>query len=310
VESLDQPDQPGEPTRLERAGGGDADRPAPQSRELPDPDERGRVYEATRAHVSAETANEASAGRRSYWDEVQGFSKMRADHEEHWRTKQRAAADRPADPLGSYRSDGGFYLNPARHAETVRAIGRVREAEPKISADVQAIGQENGYGGWLEGFGHRLKGEDRLKEKVAERLEGAPDKKSAEILRKVPDAIRFTFCLPSETYTRGYYDIKERLESRGHQMCESRNTWDGPQYKGINTQWVTPKEQRFEVQFHTPESHHAKEHVTHWSYERIRNPLTKDEERAELKEFQREVCSHVPVPDGARDIPDFKKEGF
>ena len=234
---------------------------------------------------------------------------MRANHEERWPTR-RAAADRSADPPGSYRSDGGFYLKPERHSETVQAIGRVREAEPKISADVQAIEQENRYGGSLEGFGHRLKGEDRLKEKVAERLEGEPDKASAEILRKVPDAIRFTFCLPSETYTRGYYDIKERLESCGHQIYESRNSWDGPEYKGINTRSVTPEGQRFEVQFHTHESHHAKEHVTHWAYERIRNPLTSDEERAELKAFQREVCSHVQVPDGARDIPDFKKEGF
>ena len=100
---------------------------------------------------------------------------MRAEQAKCWPAEQRAAVDRSADPLGSYRSDSGFYLNPARHAETVQAIGRVREAEPGISADVQATERDNSYGGWLEGFGKRLKGEDRLKEKVAEVLEVEPE---------------------------------------------------------------------------------------------------------------------------------------
>jgi hypothetical protein len=239
VGSLDLPDQPDEPGRAEVA----RDRSAgqPRTRELPDPEERGRAYEAARAHVSAETAEEASPGRRpdatdqrSYWNEVPRFMEMRADQVRRWPSEQ-CAVDRSADPPGSYRSDGGFYLNPARHAETVRTIGRVREVEPGISADMQATEQENGYGGWLAGFERRLKGEDRLKEKVAERLEGEPDKTSAEILRKVPDAIRYTFCSRPETYTRGYYDIKDGLESRGYQMYESSNSWDGAEYKGINT---------------------------------------------------------------------------
>ena len=50
--------------------------------------------------------------------------------------------------------------------------------------------------------------------------------------------------------------------------------------------------------------------MTHRAYERIRNPLTRDEEREELKEFQQEVCGHIQVPNGALDIPDFKKDGF
>jgi len=73
---------------------------------------------------------------------------------------------------------------------------------------------------------------------------------------------------------------------------------------------VTPQGQRFEVQFHTPESFHAKQHATHDAYERLRRPQTTDEERRELEDFQREVSSHVQVPDGAADIPDFKKGGF
>jgi len=64
------------------------------------------------------------------------------------------------------------------------------------------------------------------------------------------------------------------------------------------------------VQFHTPESFHARQYVTHGAYERTRNPLTSDVERAGLEAFQREVSSRIQVLDRATDIPNFKREGF
>jgi len=324
--TLDLPEEPGEPGRAERGDAGDSgdsgysgdggDRLRP--REMPDPDERQRAYDATRAHVSAETSEGASPGRRldgpetgGYWDEVPRFLTWSADHQERQPTDRQPAADRPADAPGSYRSLGGFYLSPERHAEAVAAIGRVRDTEPGISADMQRVAQENRNGGWLEGFKNRLKGDDRLKEKVAEGLETiGPDARPQEILQQVPDAIRYTFCLRPETYTTGYHEIKERLESLGYEMYERRNSWNGAEYKGLNTRWVTAEGQRFEVQIHTRESFHAKEYITHDAYERIRNPLTSDEERTELKAFQREVCLYIRVPDGAGEISDFKKKGF
>jgi hypothetical protein len=315
VSALDLPSEPEEAAPAERVGDSGADRPS--AREVSDPDERERAYEAIRTHVSAETRDGPEAGRpadgtdrRGYWDEVPRFLSMWAKHEKDWPESQRPAPDRSADLPGSYRSDGGFYLKPERHAEAVAAIGRIREAEPAISADVQTVEQENEQGGRLEGLMCRLKGDDRLKEKVAAQLAVEPDKPAFEILRKIPDAIRYTFCFESGNYTKGYYDIKDQLESRGHEMYYSKNWWTNPEYKGINTRWVTAAGQRFEIQFHTPESFHAKQCVTHDAYERNRNPLTSDGERDELEEFQREVSSCIQIPEGAVDIPDFKKEGF
>jgi len=316
--SLDLPDEPDEPMRAMQADTGGTDRNSQRSRELPDPDERGRAYEAARTHVSAETSAEASPGQRpdagdqpSYWDEVPRLQKLWADHEKNWPIARRASVDRSADPAGSYRSDGDLYLNPERHAQTNEVIRQVRRVEPSISADIRTIEQENTYGCWLEGFKNRLKGEDRLKEKVAEgQATIGPDASPEEILAQVPDAIRYTFCVRTETYTRAYYDIKGRLESLGYEMYQSKNRWDDEEYKGINTRWVTPEGQRFEIQLHTPESFHAKQYITHRAYERIRNHLTSDAERPELEDFQREVSSWIQVPEGATEIPDFKKEGF
>jgi hypothetical protein len=164
---------------------------------------------------------------------------------------------------------------------------------------------------WLEGFKYRLKGEERLKEKVAEELAGASaDATPEDVLHEVPDAIRYTLCMKPENYASGYHEAREGLESRGYAMYQCKNFWSNPEYKGVNTRWVTPEGQRFEVQFHTPESFHAKHHVTHEAYERIRNPLTSRPEVRDLHSFQREVSSWIRVPDGAGDILDFKKEGL
>jgi hypothetical protein len=248
------------------------------------------------------------AGPRAYRDEVPRFADKWADHERRWAETRRHAADLTT----ARHQDNSPRPSPERQAETAEAIGRVREAEPRLSADAQAIEQENKdtYGGWLEGFKHRIKGEDRLEEKAVERLEGEPDKSSAEILHKIPDAIRYTFCFQPENYTRGYYDIKERFESHGHEMYYSKNYWTHLEYKGVNTRWVTSDGQRFEVQVHTSDSFHAKHQVTHLAYERIRDLTTSKAELRELHAFQREVSSWIQVPDSAADIPDYKKEGF
>jgi hypothetical protein len=315
VRSLDLPDQPDEPGRAEHAGATERARPTPKLNEVPDPDERGRVYEATRAHVSAETGEQAEQGRRpdeaekeSYWSEVPRFHAMWADHEGRWPERQPSAGpDRPEKSPGTYCSKGGFELSPERHAEANEAIGRVRKIEPSISADIQTIEEDNDHGGWLAGFDRRLKGDDRLKEKVAEQSEAESDASAADVLRRIPDALRYTYCFERDNYAKGYYDIKARLEGFGHDMYQSTGFWSDPEYKGINTRWVTQQGQRFEVQFHTPESFHAKHYVTHKAYERIRDLTTSRSELRELHEFQREVSAWVPVPNGAADIPDFKR---
>jgi hypothetical protein len=300
VRSLDLPEEPDEPRRVEHADDASQDRPKPDPREMPDPDERGRAYEATQAYVSAETGEPAErrcegAGRPAYRDEVPKFLDMWTDHARRWPEKPRVAADRSADP-----------------PESREAIARIHEAEPSLSADALALEQENGekHGGWLAGFEHRLKDEDRLNEKIAEKLKAEPRMTATAALREIGDGIRYTYCFQPENYTRGYHDIKERFESRGHEMGFSHNWWTNPEYKGINTRWVSPEGQRFEVQFHTPDSFHAKHQVTHLAYERIRDPATSRAELRELHAFQRQVWSLVEVPEGATDIPDYRKEGF
>jgi hypothetical protein len=144
---------------------------------------------------------------------------------------------------------------------------------------------------------------------VTEKLAAQPDRTSEEIIREIPDAIRYTCCFKANDYAHGVAEIKEGLGRCGYEMYYSENYWSNAEYKGINSRWVNADGQRFEVQFHTAESFHAKHEVTHRAYERIRNPATSDGERLELRAFQRDVSSWILIPPGAEDVPNSKEKG-
>jgi len=187
------------------------------------------------------------------------------------------------------------------------AIFRVHAAEPAISADLLGVERDNSYGAWLEGFACRVKGESRLGEKLSTI---APDATPDEAVRQIPDVIRYTFCVRPEKYTQAYFDITARMDALGYEQYQCKNSWTDPEYKGINSRWVTAGGVRFEVQFHTPDSFHAKHHVTHESYERLRDPRTSRPELLELHTYQQEVSTSLPTPPLAIDIPVFRRKGF
>jgi hypothetical protein len=234
---------------------------------------------------------------RDYWTEVPRFFAMWHHIKDAW-------------PYVRRSEQGEKSIEPEQKTEAAESIEKVSEGEPPISANVRQIQAENANGGWLEGFAFRLKGPDRLMEKVTDRLSAESDRAPNEVVREIPDAIRYTFCFEQEHYTEGYWDVKGRLESCGYEMYHCKNWWENPEYKGVNSRWVTPDGQRFEVQFHTRESFHAKHEVTHEAYERARSSLTGRAELAEIEKFQTEVSSWIPVPDSVGGIPDYKKKGF
>jgi hypothetical protein len=157
----------------------------------------------------------------------------------------------------------------------------------------------------LAGLDHRLKGKDRLTEKV----EFDVQKKGQDVdqaVANVKDSIRYTFVYDEEGYTAGVYADCERLQNAGFGSFDRRNSWDQDEYKGINSRWRVPESRYiFEVQFHTRASLEAKEE-THSAYEDIRSLPDDDEEVAQLHAYQREVTSKVPIPPGALDIPDYR----
>lgn len=199
--------------------------------------------------------------------------------------------------------DGDRSLNPEANAEVERGCGQIREiAENVITPAMRAIESED-PDRHLIGLEHHLKGTERLKEKVATALEEQPNLTPRQALSAVPDAIRFTLSYSDERYVAGVAGALERLTACGFELAKPlKNSWEGDQYKGINTQWREPATaQLFEVQFHTQASYEAKQ-LSHAAYERIRNPQTSDAELPELEDFQRKVCAKILIPPGAKDI--------
>jgi hypothetical protein len=221
-------------------------------------------------------------------------------------------APTPQPDGGAWHGKGGRRLDAAQNEEIDRGYVRIREAaERTIIPGVLSVEAEDPTR-QLAGFDNRFKSEDRLKEKIADRIRSkglTPE----EALARIPDVVRCTYEYGETTYTVGVQQDLQRLEGKGFTQLERRNTWDDDQYKGINSRWREPESGvMFEVQFHTTASLEAKE-LTHKAYERIRSITDQtpeaDRETAELKEFQRRVNSMIPIPPGVADIDDYPPGG-
>jgi hypothetical protein len=295
--------------RLERLPPG---HPSSPEWEEPEPQLSSRAADTRRDdQLDTKPYDEPDAPKRDYWSETPAFLRAVEHHLRRWPQDQvKAAVDRSNDPPGSWRGDGNQYLDPAQHMRAKEVIAQVHRGEEKLTKHMSGEDQDPSCAAWLVGLEHRLKGEDGIKGKIARLLEtDAPDATSDEISNSISDAIRYTFCVETRNYSAVYWDLKDRLEARGLEMLYSQNHWESSQYRGINTRWASPDGQRFEVQFHTPESFYAKEQLTHWAYERLRNPLTQGEERDALIAFQQEVSTSIPVPNEVMNIPDYRKDG-
>jgi hypothetical protein len=224
-----------------------------------------------------------------------------ARFEERWSAYERDHP--PAD------QDGPRRLDPDADAEVDRACDRIRDVEQRVITPAMREIEAEDSDRTLVGLDHRLKGEDRLKEKVALQLEARPGLDPSWALSAVPDAVRFTFCYSEGRYTEGVSSDLERLHTHGFELMKPlKNSWEDDQYRGINTQWCDPDSgQRFEVQFHTFISFEAKQ-LTHSAYERIRDPRTPDAERQLLNAMQHEVAERIPVPNGASAIEDHPRK--
>jgi hypothetical protein len=203
-----------------------------------------------------------------------------------------------------WSGDGDRQIDGAASAVVDRGCERIREIEEGILSPAMRRVEAEDPGRELAGFEHRLKGTDRIKEKVARNMLDKGDT-AEQALAGIPDAVRYTFRYGEKRYAAGVQADTERLESQGFELVKVRNTWSSDQYRGVNSQWREPETgQRFEVQFHTSTSLEAKQ-FTHGAYELLRSPGTSDEKARELRCFQRSTCQRVPVPPGAIEIPDF-----
>jgi hypothetical protein len=311
----DDPDEPGHGRAPDDPQASDAAPPLPldqASRIAAHHANQTRVEQAYAA--SNETAGDDTRGAaadadvdRSSWAEA--LPSLRAAWERHQdRYPERERATPQTHPDGSWSSGETRRLTPEQNAEATKACADIHdEGKRNALPDMQQL-EAADSNRRLVGLEHMLKGEDRLKEKIAERLRYNPELSPRQAAAEVPDAVRFTLAYSESDYTDGVLADVERLQGSGYELLKSKNLWAKDQYKGVNSQWRRSETGlRLEVQFHTPQSWEAKE-LTHKAYERLRDPLTTKAEETELEAYQRRVNAFVKRPPDVFRIEDYPPE--
>ena len=232
---------------------------------------------------------------------------LRAAWENHQkRYPERSRAAPSTTPDGAWVAGEHRRLTPEQNAEATKACADLAdEGRRDILPALKRVESAN-PDRRLAGLEHLLKGEDRLKEKIADELV-APGISVSAALGKVSAAVRSTFVYDPHRYADGVRSDVEGLKAEGFELMKLKNLWTNEQYKGINSQWRRPEAGlRFEVQFHTKESLEAKE-LTHKAYEGLRGSVT-PAERAELEDFQRRANAFLVTPERTAEINDYPEK--
>jgi hypothetical protein len=290
--------------------------------ELPfarDPEYQPEPSRASEAEGPTEEAPE-SADDRQHTDDKAAADEPASDSE----------APRPSDSEDKPRSgpDGswewkGYQLTAEQSGAADRRIEECQEAEGRdmdgrygeegITPAMRRIEAELQHGQLVpdtEKFA--LKTADRFKEKLARMILDEPDADWHELIPRIADAIRYTFCFPDEEYISGAGEVRESLESAGFELYEQKNAWadETKAYKGINSAWMDADSGLlFEVQMHTTASWDAKQE-SHREYEIIESRSATAEEKEQARRRQDQIFANVPIPDGAAQIPTYRKEGW
>lgn len=261
-----------------------------------------QIAEHLRSRRVVATTYESFEAREAWAEAVPHLRAAWEEHKERYPGQVRPAPR--TQPDGGWAADGGRRLTPEQNAEATKACADLRdEADQVILPAIRRV-EAASPDGHLAGLDHMLKGEDRLKEKIAAAME-APDVTVGEAIDLVPDAVRFTLTYDAERYADAVLADVGRLNTGGFELVKLKNLWHTEQYKGVNSQWRRPDTGlRFEMQFHTFESMEAKE-LTHEAYERIRGQIASSTEKLELEQFQRRVNALLATPPGTDRIKDF-----
>ena len=297
------PDGPADRRDDEGGGGGQGGRGGGVQAETR---HRQEYYADLRVAVSAEesvSAQRVAAGEQATaekWGETVKESRwMWAEYQRRWPPGERAPADKSDDPPGSWHGDGNRVLYPADNGRVEAACDRIADRErEKISPAMRATESQD-PDRHLVGFDDRLKGSDRIKEKVYELSTNFTSRRQAVSL--VPDGIRYTFQYQEARYTQGVLADIERLKGQGFELDKLKNSWSDDQYKGINSQWIEPA-YRPAFRSAVPFPHQLRGQADHPRCLRtIRTQKADKFEQMVLEAFQKKVTAEVPVPPGAEE---------
>jgi len=145
---------------------------------------------------------EAAPHLRTVWE----------NHKDRYSERSRPIPRTASD--GAWESGEHRRLSPEQNAEAAKAhSGMAEEGHRDILPALKRV-EATDPNRRLAGLDHMIKGEDRLKEKIAEELTAKPGRTVQQALDTVADPVRFTFTYQPQRYADGVLTDVELLKSR------------------------------------------------------------------------------------------------
>jgi hypothetical protein len=216
--------------------------------------------------------------------------------------------------------------------QAANLINNAVKSEPEITATLSKTAKETG--GKLVGLENRVKSQESLSRKIADKVQQKVDKlqnvkgKSIDEATKfglekelpkqtgkINDVLRYTKTFTENEYQAGIQKTLSALEKQGYKVEKVYDGWSlrkagldkDTGYRGINVTMKNPKGQQFELQFHTKSSFDLKT-KNHLLYEEWRNPKTTDVRKKEIIKIQIKKAENLSLPKDIDNIPKMIEE--
>ncbi|PHV72174.1 head morphogenesis protein [Sporanaerobium hydrogeniformans] len=169
--------------------------------------------------------------------------------------------------------------------------------EPDITKDLVEISNRTSVS--MVGLEYRLKTKESFIRKVnSDSMNSFDGDIISKTISNTNDVIRYTYQSDKNTFVDSYKSVCNSLVDKGYKTIKVKNTWLDKRnpYNGVNCIFEGLNGQRFEVQFHTPESFNLKNGDMHKLYEKMRLDTTSQEEKKNLTIKMFELSSKLERP--------------
>ena len=203
----------------------------------------GRSTTPTCAAVSREesitaqrtTAEEQNASKKWDSETVTESRWMWSEYQRKWPPERTPRSKDPTIQVPG-AGEGNRTLTPEVDERVDTACDRIAVLErDKISPAMRAIESQD-PDRHLVGFEDRVKGRDRIKEKVFDKMKEFAEFSPEKALASISDTIRYTFEYREARYTQGVWADIGRLKEQGFELHKLWNAWSDDKYKGVQSE--------------------------------------------------------------------------
>lgn len=224
-----------------------------------------------------------------------------ADQKQYDEYKQRLGAENLPKSLDKFQdikyADEAEYGILKAQVKGMTYYDRAVAAEPDITEHVKKVAESAGMD--TIGIENRIKSKSRYLEKIRRKYN--PDKNEYE----VKDILRYTYSSNPMELSQKTLKAIDTHGKMGYNTVEIKNSWldSLDPYNGINTTIQSPSGQKFELQYHTPDSFKIKDNEMHKLYEKQQKLTdTSSKEYMDLTDQMFELSDSLEAPVNINEV--------